>query len=839
VPEKRKNSRLSASSPKASAPGPKDVKSNQPIAGCKTWLFRIAAGVLFPLLLVAGIELCLRIAGYGYPTPFFLKQKIAGRVVFRENEKFGWRFFGPELARTPRTMELAVSKPPNTVRVFVFGESAAYGDPKPDFGLPRLLEVLLQDRLPGVKVEVINVAMTGINSNVILPIASDCAGMDGDVWVLYIGNNEVVGPFGSGTVFGRHTPSLALIRASLALKSTRLGELLASWLARTRPDAGEPSEWQGMAMFTNNQVTADDPRMPSVYSHFQQNLHDIVKLGRASGAGVVISTVASNLKDCAPFGSRHRARLDPLQQSQWEGEFRAGVQAQAGGNWPEAFKRFETAAAIDDHYAELQFRLGTCELALGRAADAQAHLSLARDYDTLRFRADSRLNELVRREANGQRVNGVRFFDAEQELGAASPQKIPGSEFFYEHVHLTFRGNYRLALGIASEVVESLSATFRSRTNPNHRWLSEEECTKRLAWTGWDQFQTATSLMLRLNQPPFTSQCDHSTRYQDAQRQLEMLLPEQRPAGLRRAQTEYQQALALEPDDWILNKNYGDLLRRVGDLAGAEVALKRSLELLPHNSTVRLDLGLLQVQMQRSAEAGKQFETILQDDPHSVPALNGLALTFNQSGRKDQAIATFEKAAKLKPGSADTRMNLGTALEAAGRKGEATEQFRAALHGRLETPELLARLGRICMVQGWVDEAVASFEKAATLNPADALVQWYLGGALDAKARFAEAQQHFSRAVTLDPDFPGGHLGYGIELAREGKDSAAAEQFDSALKLDPRLVEARLRLGISLARQRKLSEARTQFEQVLAVEPNNPTALKYLQLISKPAASLE
>jgi tetratricopeptide (TPR) repeat protein len=789
--------------------------------------------VVFPALLLVATELGLRIGGYGYPTSFFLKQEIGGRTVLRENAKFGWRFFGPGLARTPRPMELAPAKPPDALRVFVFGESAAYGDPKPDFGLPRLLEVLLSDKLPGVKVEVINVAMTGINSHVILPIARDCAGKQGDVWILYIGNNEVVGPFGSGTVFGRQTPSLGVIRAGLALRSTRVGELLTSLLARAQPGAGDLSEWQGMAMFTNNQVAADDPRMTRVYAHFERNLHDIIRLGQSHGATVVLGTVASNLKDCAPFGSQHRAGLSPAERSRWEDAFHAGVQAQTQANWSGALKSFEAAAAVDDRYAELQFRRGTCELALGQTNDARTHLVQARDCDTLRFRADGRLNEVARHQAADSGVSGVRLFDAEREFEAASPQGVPGGDLFYEHVHLTFTGNYRLAVGMAAQALAGLPKPLQSHIISERAWLSETECARRLAWTGWDQYQARASLILRLNQAPFTSQCDHASRYQEAQSRLEELLPEQRPAGLRRAQSGYQQALALSPRDWVLNRNYGAVLRRLGDLAEAEESFKRSLDLLPHNSALRFELGSLLLQLQRGSEAAAQFQAILNEDPRSVPALNGLALTLNQRGQKELAIDTFEKALKLKPGSADTRMNLGTALDAAGRKNEATEQFRAALRARLESPELLVRLGKVCMLRGWPDEAVTNLEKAATLNPADATVQWYLGGALEAKARFAEASQHFARAVSLDPDFGGGHLGYGIELARQGKDAEAGEQFDLALKLDPKSVEARVRLAISLARQRKLVEARAQFEQVLAIEPNNSTAQKYLDQISK------
>ena len=118
------------------------------------------------------------------------------------NDRFGYRFFPPALARTPVPMRMAVKKPANTYRIFVFGESAAMGDPDPSFGAWRYLQVLLHERFPGTDFEVVCVAMTAINSHVILPIARECARRDGDLWIIYMGNNEMVGPFGGGTVFG-------------------------------------------------------------------------------------------------------------------------------------------------------------------------------------------------------------------------------------------------------------------------------------------------------------------------------------------------------------------------------------------------------------------------------------------------------------------------------------------------------------------------------------------------------------------------------------------------------------------------------------------------------------
>src|SRR6185369_12196233 len=166
------------------------------------------------------VELVLRVAGIGYPTAFLMAGSGRDQKMFVQNNQFGWRFFGRDLARWPYPLSIPQTKPTNTVRILVLGESAARGEPQPDFGLPRVLEAMLSLRYPGARFEVVNAAMVAINSHAILPIARDCVRARADIWVIYMGNNEVVGPFGAGSIFGFQSQPLPLIRASLAAKTT-------------------------------------------------------------------------------------------------------------------------------------------------------------------------------------------------------------------------------------------------------------------------------------------------------------------------------------------------------------------------------------------------------------------------------------------------------------------------------------------------------------------------------------------------------------------------------------------------------------------------------------------
>src|SRR5262245_49080627 len=127
-----------------------------PRAGRKVWAFRLIALVTAPVLFLGLVELVLKLSGIGYPTSFLLPAENAGKKILIQNNQFGWRFFGPQLARQPYPIAIPQVKTPGTIRIFVFGESAAKGEPQPKFGLPRMLKTILSLRHPGVRFEVVN-----------------------------------------------------------------------------------------------------------------------------------------------------------------------------------------------------------------------------------------------------------------------------------------------------------------------------------------------------------------------------------------------------------------------------------------------------------------------------------------------------------------------------------------------------------------------------------------------------------------------------------------------------------------------------------------------------------
>ncbi len=784
----------------------------------RLWQFRIVA-VGVPLLFLGLLELGLRLGGFGYPTAFLLNSSNHGETTFVQNNQFGWRFFGPRAARQSDAMSIPREKPPGTVRIFVFGESAAYGDPQPRFGLPRMLAAMLELRHPDRKFEVVNAALTAINSHVILPLARDCAKARADVWVIYMGNNEVVGPFGAGTVFGSQTMPLPLIRAGLALKTTRIGQSFDALRRAAQKDAAGSGAWQGMAMFVKYKVAGSDPRLGAVYENFGQNLKDIIAAGQNSGAKIVLSTVAVDLKDCAPFASLHRSDLSESQLNEWNRLFDAGVKAQAGGNFQQASSDFDQAERIDDRFAELRFRRGQCVLELNDIPGAQREFAAARDLDALRFRCDSRLNEIIRQQA----TDDITLADGERALADASANGIPGDELFYEHVHLTFQGNHLLARIIAEKVEKALALS------ENVPWPDIAKCAQRLGYTSRDTQLALSDVCGRLGDVPFTFQANHDEqmrRLTDAARKLP---PPNSAASLREAQSAAEAALARWPDDAVLWEQLGEIKQAAGDYAGAAAAAQHSLDRVPSSAGCWMLSGLLLAQEKKYEEAAAVFKHVYALDPMAVWARDNRATCLELLGRRDEAVIEFKRALALKPDYGTGWLALGQLYEEMGRTNDAAQCFNQALTNRVNQMEDLAHLARFCASRRWFELAVTNFAAAIALSPSDPGLRMDAGGALAALGRHDEAVQQYLAAVELAPEQAQAHLHLGVALGRQKQPAQAEHEFRQVLRLDPNSIQARVNLGIALYEQEKLDDARKQFEDVLQRNPNDPTALRYVQ----------
>lgn len=713
----------------------------------KKALFAFTAFLLLAGFGFGALELALRVAGYGYGTSFFKKAQIAGHSVLVENDKFGLRFFPPEMARSPAPVVMDAVKAAGTCRIFVLGESAALGDPRPAFGPARCMEKLLADRFPGTRFEVVCTAMTAINSHAILPIARECARHEGDVWLIYMGNNEMVGPFGAASVFGSQAPSTRCVRLLLAAQKTRTGQWL---MAAARKLAGRSSgrlEWEGMHMFVNNQLGPNDPRKETVYRNFARNLQDILEAGRRSGARILLNTVAVNVKDCAPFASI--TGLTGEAHATFQAALTNGIRAELEASHSVAGKFFEQAVRVAPLSAEAHFRFGSALLREGDVAAAKPHLEQALELDALPFRADARINSIITAAARQMTNAGVALFDPAPVLATHSSAALPGEEAFHEHVHFNFDGNYLLGRAWAEQVATLLPSSVTGGERKD--WITQDQCERKLGLTDWNRAAVYRDVLQRLSVPPFSQQASQAARVTRLQSLLADARKRMDAAGSQAARELYAEALAATPNDYRLHENFAEFLEAIGEAPHALAEWTRVRELLPHHHAAYYHCGRIALRLRDLAEAEKQLT----------------------------------QSVTLRPDLAEGWLSLGQLETLRGNHARALEHYERERRLAPQDPRAYYHIGKACSNLGRRADAIGYFQQAVRLRPAYWEAHYMLGEELAFAGETALARKQFELVVRLNPGYAMAHLNLGVALFQSGDRDIALKHFEEAHRLDP------------------------------------------------------
>lgn len=544
-------------------------------------LSRVALAIAAPLTVIALLELVCRLAGWGHPTRFLLESETNDVPVWIDNQLFGYRFFDPAVSRAPTPIIVPKVKLPDEYRVVVLGESAAMGEPEPAYGPVRMLEQMLTVQHPDKRVRVINAAMTAINSHVIVEIARDLGRLQPDAVILYIGNNEVVGPYGPGTVFHSYAASPMLNRLRTVLTRLRINSAIRAALFSLR---GDRVVWQGMEMFTQNRITEDDPRLAQVYESFRRNIQSIVRYADDVNTPVIISTIAVNLAD--------QALLDGSPVS--------------GG--PDLASRKKQ-----------------------------------RDADTLRFRADGRINHILRGASNRLLVDAEHAFEQDE---------VPGNSDFIDHVHFTFDGSYRLA----SVWCDKLGALIKpAATNE----LTRDEMATRLVWNPYNELEIVETMRERASRPPFSGTADRADRMLRWTRAYARLIQQTTLMPLDDVMLEYARAMQREPGDFHFRQQAIRALLTENRFQAAGEQLGDLHRMLPHRADIRGWMAIM-------AALGGKTERIWGIMTEGAPDLGQLPAdmlvsaseTLLQAGYRNESLEVLRVAAEHFP----NRLRLQTLL---------------------------------------------------------------------------------------------------------------------------------------------------------------------------------
>ncbi len=369
-----------------------------------------ALAVALPFVALLLIEGALRLAGVGEARrrPFVAVPGHETSVAL--DPDFGalfFRGFRPGAAFDP----LDAEKEPGTLRVVALGGSTTAGFPYHwYYGFPARLEDRLAVMLPGRRVEVANLGLTATNSYTLWTLAEPVVEQRPDAVVIYAGQNEYYGAYGTGGTQGWTGTSIPLKRFVIGASRWALVSGLGSLVG------GEADPGGGRTMMARVVRDAAISEGGETYragiAQYEANLRDALRTFERAGIPVFLATLVSNLADQAPLGDEPSAQ--------------------------EAYDR------------------GRQLLARGDSAAARAAFLDAKEADGVRFRAPEAMNGVVRRLAS--EFPNVTLVDVQERFRQASPGGVEGASLFTDHLHPNARGYALMADAFAGAMRAELPA---------------------------------------------------------------------------------------------------------------------------------------------------------------------------------------------------------------------------------------------------------------------------------------------------------------------------------------------------------------------------------------------
>ena len=759
---------------------PESPETARPISKPKRLAWRcvrlVLAFVVAPIVLLALLELGLRAAGYGHSTRVFVAREFEGEKFYSTNEAFFEQFFSMPLRRDMweyLELDVPATKPEDAYRIVVLGGSAALGV-QPDFAFSfgRVLVTMLEARYPGVRFELYDVAHSGLNSHAMRSAAKAFAKRRPGLFVIYMGNNEVNGPFGAVTAVGkRWSWSLPFIRAKTAATDLRIAQLATGHGRQA---------WRMPVETRDDDLPLDGPRMKKVFEYYRANLDDILGSATRSGAAVALCTVGCNVRDWRPVLSMNRRDLTGPDKESWEHLYQAGIARQDGGRHAEALATYAEAVDIDGKHAELCFRMGQCHWELGDYESARQCFIQAWDLDLFRSRVPRPLNEIIRETAMALADDDVRFVEAAGRLEESSPHGIAGNELFFDDVHLTFAGNYTIARAVFEQVAEVLPLWVRERAKGEGAPLTQAECAHRLGMSPGVR-ERHIRRILQTNSEWHKQPVPH----------LEQELAELEEMGIRRLAKiraeGYVQALELSGSDWVKRMRYAQALLDLADLEGALEQARVLVSGFPRRRVTRRFLGILLARAGKTAEAIEQFETCVALYPDDYDAYLEWARALEREERLDEAMALYGRALGIDPDNALAKCGEGGIHAKAGRGEAALKAYREAIVLDPARWEPYAGIDAFYKDRNDPEGCAATWRAIAHDHPGAVQAYLRLGMALEAGADTAGAIAVYRQAAEANPDDAALHACLGEALAKDGRLEEAIAPLGRALDLNPRI----------------------------------------------------
>jgi tetratricopeptide (TPR) repeat protein len=586
--------------------------SAAPNTTARRYLFT-AITLLLPVVVLLLIESALRLGDVAAPAPLFIDEP--NNPDYRlTNPDVILRYF-PNREQAPgiqiETGFFLKEKPVNGLRIVVQGGSTAAGFP---YGLGAspagMLDRRLKHSFPHRQVEVINTAMSAVNSYTLLDFADEIIEINPDLVVVYAGHNEYLGLFGVGSRLSV-AASPWVTRAHLALNELRLYRLLGQLLNSPVGDAPADRDAARSLMARvagNRSIAYDSKDYHRGIEQYRHNMSQLAQRYRDADIPVFFGTVVSNERGQAPFVSA------PPLAGELDGTGTSDIE-----------QLLEITNRRPDS-ADAWFALGRALESAGKLTEARAAYLRAKDRDQLRFRAPEAFNEVLKEIATD---SNVRLVDVQKALVSASPTRIVGASLMLEHLHPTLDGYFLMADAFYDAIVDS-QLIGAPTVDVDERIAREGVPVSEL-----DKLFGDFKVMQITADWPFSDPPVHR----------ELPSPASYPAELARAlysQTTTWPEATLKLRDYYRRRQPNEYRRLALILADA----------FPFMPNLQRDAAAALLPANRAREALNYAYRGATREPNNVASLLVLAESFARMGRKQDAREVLNRALLIEPGNA-------------------------------------------------------------------------------------------------------------------------------------------------------------------------------------------
>ncbi len=402
-------------------------------------LFKGISIVLIPLLILLVVEGLLRVFNYGHNFDLFIEYKgNKDYLVF--NPDASKKYFTDQVIATRGNNELfKKKKDDNTIRIFILGESTTIGYPFFHNGsFHRWLQYRLTHTYPDKNFEIINLALTAVNSYTVLGFAKEVVNYEPDAVLIYTGHNEYYGALGAAS-----TQSLGsnprVINLLLGLRDLRLAQLIINVYEGTKTAvAGTGShadESRMQLMVAQQEIPYQSDLYEKGVAQFQSNMNDIFNLFSKKHIALFVSNLVSNEKDLKPFIS---FKADSVKFPGFKSNFTSGVSAFEKGDFKAANEYLIKADQSFNASALCNYYLGQLAYKQNDFSQAKKYFEKAKDLDGLRFRAPEQFNKILAQLS--AKYPDVHMVDSRAAFEKNADHDIIGDGLTVDHVHPNLKG---------------------------------------------------------------------------------------------------------------------------------------------------------------------------------------------------------------------------------------------------------------------------------------------------------------------------------------------------------------------------------------------------------------